>query len=181
MHAKVVDWPDGYIAVELAIAPDEIVPLQENLDVLRRDADQHFHLSSGRAPGRLADIEISVMSPGGEHNLSMTSVALPPGTEVRTGPRRWWIAPWRSLAAGFLWITGAAAWLSAMSCAYITYETDAFKPTLARGAWNCALAWLALYACGFFARDRRAKVAALVTALLVLIPFTEIVRRLAAF
>jgi len=179
VHAKVVDWPDGRIAVELAIASDEIAPLQTNLGVLRRDAGQHFHLSSdgGREPGRLADVEIFVMSPGDPHNLSMTSVALAPGTEVR-GPRRWWIAPPRSLAAGLLAIVGAVEGMSGAVAAYVTFATNDYRPILVRGIWHCAAALLALHGSSVLARGWKARTAALLLALAVLVPLRVILGRM---
>jgi hypothetical protein len=182
VYAKVVDWPDGHIAVELAIAPDEIAPLRDNLGVLLRNADQHFHISSddGREPCRLGDVEISVMRSGDPHNMGMTSVALAPGTEVPLGPRRWWIAPPRSLAAGVLAIAGAAAGLSAVGAAFVTFATNDYRPILIRGVWSCAEALLALHGSSLLARGWKARVAALVLALAVFVPLRVILRRLAA-
>jgi hypothetical protein len=181
MHARLTDWPDGRIAMELAIARDEIAPLRDNLSVLLRDANQHFHLSSddGREPCRLADVEIFIMRPGDPHNLGMTSVALAPGTEIRLGPRRWWIAPPRSLAVGVLAIAGVAAGLSAVGAAYVTYATHDYRPILVRGVWSCAGALLALHGSSLLAHGWKAKVGAMVLALAVLVPLGVILARLA--
>lgn len=184
MHARVEDWPENRFAVRLALTAEEIEPLLSNLRALRRDTSQHFHLSAdGPEAERLGDIEISVAGPGEKHNMSMTRLALAPGTEVPDPePRRsrWRMGSPRSGAAAVLGVAGVVELLDATASAYVTYATADYRPMLIQGAWRAALALLAFQVSGVMARGWKARVVALAGALAVLVPLSGILGRLGA-
>ena len=83
MHIAVEDWKNGWIGLRLAIDPTEIDRLIALLLAIKRDPDQHFHLSSDyKDSGGVGDIEVSARDPDQPHNLFIGGVALAPGGEV---------------------------------------------------------------------------------------------------
>jgi hypothetical protein len=84
MHTKLEDWKNGWFGVELGIAPEEIEPLITQLEMLKGDHDQHFHISSDyKAAGGVGDITVYVQSPGQPSNMeSVSSRALAPGEKI---------------------------------------------------------------------------------------------------
>ena len=84
MHTKLEDWKNGWCGVELGILPEEIDSLIAQLIMLKKDSDQHFHISSDyKAAGGLGDIMIYVQSPKEASNMeSPSSRALAPGEEI---------------------------------------------------------------------------------------------------
>ena len=83
MHAKLNDWQNGWMSVELGVHPSEIDQLIESLMMIRDDPDQHFHLSSDyKADGGLGDIEICALPDNAAHNMTIGGRALGPGDVV---------------------------------------------------------------------------------------------------
>jgi hypothetical protein len=80
MLAKLEDWKNGWIGIELGIHPSEINALIKMLEMIRDNPEQHFHLSSDyKAASGLGDIEIYALAAGEEHNMSLSGRALGPG------------------------------------------------------------------------------------------------------
>ena len=85
MHAKLDDWKNGWMGLELGISRDEIDELIRLLRMIREDPDQHFHITSDyEADGGLGDITLYLKEPGEEDNLRLGGRALAPG-ESTTG------------------------------------------------------------------------------------------------
>ncbi len=83
MHARLEDWKNGWYGLELGLSEAEINTLIHRLLDLKRDQEQHFHLSSDYAgEGGIGDIVICWKSDGQPDNMSLGSVALLPGTEI---------------------------------------------------------------------------------------------------
>ena len=84
MHTKLGDWKNGWFGVELGIAPDEIDALIAQLSMLKKDHEQHFHISSDyKEAGGVADITVYVQSPDQPSNMeSVSSRALAPGEDI---------------------------------------------------------------------------------------------------
>jgi hypothetical protein len=82
MHAKLIDWRNGWFGVELAIRTDEIERLVSLLQMIKSDPEQHFHLSSDyKGSGGLGDIEISIQPEGVFSNMESLGRAIAPGHE----------------------------------------------------------------------------------------------------
>jgi len=184
MNAETADWGDGQFGLRLAIGPDEIDLLTENLRILRKDPDQHFHITSHVPRGhRLRDIEVSTLVAGQGHNMRLTSVALAPGTEVPDPVRtpRLIVAPVRLLAIWALWLFGTYAGGAAAFMAYATYATADYRPILIRGVWMSGVALNALHAATMLSKTWKGRIPAVIGALLVLSVLGELLRRLSAF
>jgi hypothetical protein len=70
MNAKLEDWKNGWFGVDLGISRNEIDALIANLNMLKGDPDQHFHLSSDyKGAGGLGDITVSMQEPGTPDNM----------------------------------------------------------------------------------------------------------------
>jgi hypothetical protein len=83
MHGELENWNNGWYGLRLALSADELEQLILRLNELRRDPEQHFHVSSNYSgAGGIGDIEFSVAGPEAVSNLSISSVALAPGSEV---------------------------------------------------------------------------------------------------
>jgi hypothetical protein len=83
MHSKLTDWKNGWFGLELGIAKDEIDLIIDHLNTLKKEPDQHFHLSSDyKAQGGLGDIEIYLQAPGELNNMETFGKALAPGADA---------------------------------------------------------------------------------------------------
>ncbi|HNC23473.1 MAG TPA: hypothetical protein PLU52_04640 [Opitutaceae bacterium] len=83
MHTKLNDWKNGWFGIELSLKPDEIDQVISLLQLLKRDPDQHFHLSSdGKGAGGVGDIEVSVQAPSKPSNMITMGEAIPPGGNI---------------------------------------------------------------------------------------------------
>jgi hypothetical protein len=84
MYTKLEDWKNGWFGVELGILPDEIDSLIGQLQLLKTDHDQHFHISSDyKGSGGLGDIMVYVQSPEEKSNMERASSrALAPGEKI---------------------------------------------------------------------------------------------------
>ena len=81
MYSKLSDWSNGWFGVELALKKEEIDRLITLLEGLKSDPEQHFHLSSDyRGEGGLGDIEISGLPDDAPSNMSMSGMAIAPGS-----------------------------------------------------------------------------------------------------
>jgi len=88
MNAELEDWKNGWFGLRLSLAPNEIDRLIELLKSIKADPEQHFHVSSKyQAAGGLGDIEFSVSDLGATDNLFLSSLAMEPGSEIRTDIR----------------------------------------------------------------------------------------------
>jgi hypothetical protein len=80
MHAKLQDWKNGWYGVELGVSKDEIDSLIGLLGMLKREPDQHFHLSSDcKGAGGVGDIAVYVQAPDEPNNMVSMGKALAPG------------------------------------------------------------------------------------------------------
>ena len=83
MHAKLENWNNGWFGVHLGFSPSEIDLLIKKLEELKKDTDQHFHLSSDyKGNGGIGDVEIFVKTPDTKDNFQLSSLAIPPGSTV---------------------------------------------------------------------------------------------------
>ena len=83
MRAKLEDWKNGWMGLELGLSRDEIDELIRLLRMIQEDPDQHFHITSDyKADGGLGDITLYLKEPGEEDNLSLGGKALAPGEEI---------------------------------------------------------------------------------------------------
>ena len=82
MHAELEDWNNGWHGLRLSLLPQEISRLIELLQDLQQDPEQHFHIASDySAESGLGDIEISTATESEHHNMSLSGLALAPGTD----------------------------------------------------------------------------------------------------
>jgi hypothetical protein len=85
MHAQLEDWKNGWYGLELRLSRAEIDSLTRSLELLKKDPDQHFHISSDYAgAGGIGDILICRKGDAEPDNMLIGSVALPPGTSIST-------------------------------------------------------------------------------------------------
>jgi hypothetical protein len=83
MHSKFEDWKNNWFGVQLGISKEEIDPLIDLLKMLKKEPDQHFHLSSDyKGTGGLGDITIYVQSPDEVDNMETLGKARAPGEEI---------------------------------------------------------------------------------------------------
>jgi hypothetical protein len=83
MHTKLDDWKNGWLGIELGIAPEEIDPLIAQLKMLKQNHDQHFHISSNYKSQGGIDITIYIQSPDQVSNMErISSRALAPGEDI---------------------------------------------------------------------------------------------------
>jgi len=81
MHTKLNDWKNGWCGIELSLRPHEIDRLIAQLESIKEDPDQHFHLSSDyKGAGGVGDIEISIQGPETASNMQVGSLAISPGS-----------------------------------------------------------------------------------------------------
>jgi hypothetical protein len=85
------DWKNGWHGIELGLSAAEIDQLIGNLEMLKQDTEQHFHISSDyKGDGGVGDITIYVKNPSDGDNASMSGRALAPDEdigEIDTQPR----------------------------------------------------------------------------------------------
>jgi hypothetical protein len=83
MKAELEKWKGGWQGISLGLRNDEIEHLISLLQEIRKDNDQHFHISSDckGAPG-LGGIEIYVKASTEEDNMYFSSLAKAPGDEI---------------------------------------------------------------------------------------------------
>ena len=87
MNAQLEDWKNGWHGLHLGLSLKEIERLIQLLKALQANPNQHFHASgSHEGPGGLGDIEVYVKDASEPDNLSFSSLALAPGTEVHIKP-----------------------------------------------------------------------------------------------
>ncbi len=80
MNAELEKWKEGWQGVSLGLRNDEIDHFIKLLEGIRKDNDQHFHISSDckGEPG-LGGIEIYVKPDIKEDNMYFSSLAKGPG------------------------------------------------------------------------------------------------------
>jgi hypothetical protein len=181
MRGEVKDWGESRFGVQLALSPHEIAMLIRRLRVLERDSEQHFHMTAtDQSAVRLGDIEISVLAQDQPHNMDITSVAIPPGAEIKLGKRGRLIpGPRRALIAGVCWIVAILAGLEATAAQYVTYITDDYGPILVRGVWMCLVALVSLFGAALAVKTWKARVPSVAGALLILFLLRGLLERLA--
>jgi hypothetical protein len=87
MRTEIEDWKNGWFGIRLSIKAEEIDGLIAKLNELKREPDQHFHLSSTyKESGGVGDIEVSVQSDAEPSNMESGGRALLPGEDVEIGP-----------------------------------------------------------------------------------------------
>jgi hypothetical protein len=184
MNAEIEDWGENRLGVLLALDSDEIERLIVNLRVLRKDSNQHFHISAdGPGETRLGDIEVSVRSPSQPHNMRMTSMALSPGTEISDEPSRRSRPKGNSVRSRLMWAFWAVAIVAELGAVYsaiVTVATKDYRPILIGGVWASAIALVALHSVTLAARGWKRRLPGIVAALWVFYVLSEILRRLSA-
>jgi len=83
MIAELEKWKEGWQGLSIGLRNDEIDQLISLLNEIRRDNDQHFHISSDckGEPG-IGGVEIYVKTNTQEDNMYLTSLAKAPGEKV---------------------------------------------------------------------------------------------------
>ena len=83
MKAELQKWKEGWHGISLGLRNDEIDHLITLLKEIRKDNDQHFHISSDckGEPG-LGGIEIYVKPDAQDDNMYFSSLAMVPGEEI---------------------------------------------------------------------------------------------------
>ena len=183
MRATVAKWENEQVGIVLDLAPNEIVGLIRNLDAIRRDETQHFHLS-GDGNGQLGDMEIGVMSAGQPHNLSMSSLAFAPGDEMPA-----WISGEparikghvRRLLTGALGVVGTVAGMQAAFHAFATFATNDYRHILVSGLWWSVAGMIAFHGVAVTARGRGTRVCAIVGWVACVAVLAEILSRLSTY
>jgi hypothetical protein len=83
MHSKVERWKNGWFGVELGLSLDDIDRLIDSLEMLKREPDQHFHLSSDyKGTGGLGDFTLYVQTTDEPNNMIAFGKAIAPNREV---------------------------------------------------------------------------------------------------
>lgn len=82
MRGEIDSWNNDWCGISVGLSVSEIDRLIALLARLRDDPEQHFHISSDSpGSGGIGDIEVYVVEPGSSGNLSLSGVALVPGSE----------------------------------------------------------------------------------------------------
>ena len=83
MIAELEKWKEGWQGISLGLRNDEIDHLISLLKEIRKDNDQHFHISSDcEGEPSLGGIEIYVKTDTQEDNMYFTSLAKTPGEVI---------------------------------------------------------------------------------------------------
>jgi hypothetical protein len=86
MQVRIEDWQNGWSGISIGIAENEIDHLIELLRGLQADSGQHFHIRSDyKESGGVGDIEIYIKKGEEADNMTLSSMALAPGTEIELG------------------------------------------------------------------------------------------------
>ncbi|MDY7038481.1 MAG: hypothetical protein SV375_20285 [Thermodesulfobacteriota bacterium] len=73
MNVELEDFKTGWYGIYIGIKHEEIDVLIERLRSLKRDKDQHFHISSDYGgSGGVGDIEFSIQGDNEESNMIIT-------------------------------------------------------------------------------------------------------------
>jgi len=89
MHSKLADWKNGWFGVELGLTEEEIDHVISLLEMLKKDPDQHFHLSSDyKAAGGLGDLLVYVQAPKEVSNMESLGRALAPGEHIHLDEKK---------------------------------------------------------------------------------------------
>jgi hypothetical protein len=88
MYSKVEQWKKDWFGVELGLSLEDIDHLIELLEMLKKEPDQHFHLSSdGKGTnGGLGDLTLYVQSPDEPNNMIAFGKAIAPSRGVDDAP-----------------------------------------------------------------------------------------------
>lgn len=83
MIAQIEKWKEGWQGISIGITNSEIEQLIESLKNIKKDNDQHFHISSDciGEPG-LGGIEIYVKSSDEIDNMYLSSLAIEPNKDT---------------------------------------------------------------------------------------------------
>jgi len=83
MHGEIENWNNGWYGISLGLSAAEVDRLIKLLTNLRKDPEQHFHISSDYSgTGGLGDIEVYVAEAGSTSNLQLSGLALASGSEL---------------------------------------------------------------------------------------------------
>jgi hypothetical protein len=126
-------------------------------------------------------VEISVMEADRDHNMTISSLALAPGTSVPnpgSGPLLARLAVLRPTVAALIGLAGIFELAEAIASGYITLATGDYRPILIRGVGQATVALFAFQTSGAMARGWKLRLANLICSLAVLIPLTQILERL---
>jgi len=78
MYVELEDFKTGWYGISISLRKNEIDVLIENLEQLKRDEDQHFHISSDyKGEGGVGDIEFSIHKEGAD-NMQFWGMAISP-------------------------------------------------------------------------------------------------------
>jgi len=83
MKAELEKWKEGWQGISLGLRNDEIDYMISLLQELRKDNDQHFHISSDcKGEPSLGGVEIYIKPDSEDDNMYFTSLAKAPGEEI---------------------------------------------------------------------------------------------------
>ena len=78
MFVELEDFKTGWYGINISLRNDEIDVIIERLIKLKKDSNQHFHISSDyEGDGGVGDIEINVKE-NGQDNMSIIGFAISP-------------------------------------------------------------------------------------------------------
>jgi len=79
MHAKTEQWKSGWFGVELGLSLQDIDRRIELLQMLKKEPDQHFHVSSDyKGIAGIGDIEFYVQFEDEANNMLISGKAIAP-------------------------------------------------------------------------------------------------------
>ena len=84
MIAELEKWKEGWQGISLGLTNEEIDQLISLLQDIKNDNEQHFHITSNwkGEPG-IGDIEIYIKDEKQKNNMSISSLAIEPGTDIK--------------------------------------------------------------------------------------------------
>lgn len=84
MIAEIEKWKEGWQGISLGLSNEEIDQLISQLQDIKKDNEQHFHITSNwEGEPSIGDIEIYVKDKKQKDNMSILSLAIEPGTEIK--------------------------------------------------------------------------------------------------
>ena len=79
MHVKTEQWKSGWFGVELGLSSEEIDRLIELLQMLKKEPDQHFHISSDyKGSTGIGDIMFYLQPANEANNMLISGKAIAP-------------------------------------------------------------------------------------------------------
>ena len=84
MYVDIEDWRNGWYGIGIGLKSDEIDLLIDLFQIIKRDPEQHFHISSEYGgKGGVGDIEIYIKEEKQQNNMTLLGKALGPGVNQK--------------------------------------------------------------------------------------------------